>query len=112
MTRKNWLRVGTYGTLSVIVLLFLAHPYTRQTLFGPRVGGMPLAYWQDCFRDDALPSEPKPSLTAKALRFVGFNKTTREPSAAEMLPVVLSLRDDPKSPCAIQLHGPLVYVCQ
>ncbi len=95
MTRKNWLRVEVYGTLGVIVLLFLVHPYTRQTVFGPKVAGMPFAYWQDRCRAAALPGKQEPSFIAKLMRLMPPNRRVGAASEAEMLPVFLSLRDDP-----------------
>ena len=43
MTRKRLLRIGVYGSLASVVLLFLLHPYSRQMIFGPRIRGQPLA---------------------------------------------------------------------
>jgi hypothetical protein len=96
MTRKNWLRVGTYGTLGAVVLIFVVHPYTRQTVIGPRIRGMPFAYWQDRYREAA--AEQQTPFTTKVLALIGVQRSaacTECPATPEMLPVVLTLVDDP-----------------
>jgi hypothetical protein len=98
MTRKRGLRIIVYGTLGIIVLLFLLHPYMRQTVFGPRIRGMPLSYWQDQYRAAVSPKEHHGTVVPKILRYIGIKDTGVVPNTfdhADMVPVVLSLVDDP-----------------
>src|SRR5260370_37574556 len=99
MNRTRWLRIGVYGTLGVGVLLFLLHPYSRQTVFGPTVRGMPLCYWQDGFRRRADPEAYGNSFTTNVFQWLGFAK--RQPMLLNLggddeVRLLLSLADDPQ----------------
>lgn len=99
MTRKGWLRIGVYGTVGVGILVFLLHPYSRQTVFGPKVRGMPFCYWQDGFRRQADPVAYRDSLATKVLEWLGVAK--RQPMLLSLggddeLRLLLSLADDPQ----------------
>jgi hypothetical protein len=96
MTRKRLLLIILAGTLAVLVIAIFSHPYGRQLVFGPRIDGMPLAWWQDCFRADAS-RQSDDSLVTKAMEWFGI----RRPSAVWGLPpdrlleLVLTLQHDP-----------------
>jgi hypothetical protein len=113
MTRKRLVRPIVYGTLGLLVLVFCAHPYSRQMVFGPRVDDMPLAYWQDNFRtwcylhEDGVDQAP---IASKVFHWLGWSPRRRCPNlpsitAREYLPInkedrmiiLLSLADDADS---------------
>lgn len=99
MTRKQALRIGLYGSAGVVVLLVLLNPYARQSLIGPKVEDVPLCYWQDSFRRFADPGADRDSLTSRAFRWLGFQREHAwglPEKKADMLPVLLSLADDPQ----------------
>jgi HEAT repeat protein len=100
MTPKNRWRMLLYAPLVAVVLFFLMHPYFRQRMFGPRIKGEPLWIWQQELRAQVAQAPP-PTLWNKALSFVGLQGQAigwmgafprKDP---EMLPVLLSLADDP-----------------
>jgi HEAT repeat protein len=101
MSRNTKKRVCVYGTLGVFALLLLLHPYAWQTVFGPRVRGLPLAYLQDEYRQAVASRGYRNSVTTKILMLVKV-KSAAPVSLKEldndddMLPVVLSLVDDPE----------------
>jgi hypothetical protein len=96
--RKRLLRSAVYGTLAAAVLLFLAHPYSRQSVFGPTVEGLPLCYWQDEFRAFVDRNAPPPSI-ARIYRWLGIDRRDQPwgvpEKASDRLIVLLSLADDP-----------------
>lgn len=92
-TRKQALRIGVYVTLGGFVLIALLHPFSRQTLFGPKIRDLPLCYWQDGFRRRAIDDGSRDSLATKVFRWLGFD--TREqfvdlPDGADGLRVLLT----------------------
>jgi HEAT repeat protein len=98
MTRKRKLRIAVYGLLAAVVSLYLLHPFTRQTIFGPRIRGQPLWYWQNRYRESATSGNDNNSLTGKALALIGIHVRHSRPMAPhgdDMCPVLLSLVDDP-----------------
>src|SRR5258708_1512409 len=100
ITRKRMIRIGVYATLGLVLLLFLLHPYGRQMVFGPRVRGLPLSYWQNRYREAVAWSASEDSLTTRTLTIVGIRPNRGMdsfPVGEDMLPVVLSLVDDPDS---------------
>lgn len=108
VTRKQRVRIGVYGVLGMVVLILLLHPYGRQMIFGPRIHGQPLAYWQDRYRRIALGSGPKGPVTLKFLALIGVKDTgTFLSEDPEMLPVVFSLLDDPSPQVRAFLAGRL-----
>ena len=99
ITRKRALRIGLYGTLSLILLGVLLHPYSRQMLFGPRLDGVPLAYWQDQFRACADPNSPsRASFTAKIIWWLGMDRHDHgrnlPSNESDLLQLLLSLEQD------------------
>ncbi len=102
MTRKNRWRLVVYTPLVAVVAFVLMHPYFRQQLFGPKIKGEPFWAWQQEFRAERVTEEPD-TLWKKMLGWVGANdKTVRwigyfPANDPEMLPVLLSLVDDPSS---------------
>src|SRR5882724_7375183 len=98
MTRKRLVRIGAGGTLGVVLLLLLLHSYGRQMVFGPRVRGLPLCYWQNRYREAGAWRASEDSLTTRMLTIVGINPNRGMdtfPVGEDMLAVVLSLVDDP-----------------
>jgi hypothetical protein len=76
----------------------LVNPFFRQTLFGPRIGGVPLCYWQDAVRYRIDPSAYGDSFTSKVTRWLGVEETGTvciNINGPDMLPVFESLADDP-----------------
>ena len=111
---RQLLRIGVYGTLALAALLFLLHPYSRQSVFGPKIRDLPFCYWQDAFRHHADPAAYQDTLASKALRWFGFHQERKGSFLsfrnADMLPVLLSLVDDPaprvRELVALYLHSP------
>jgi hypothetical protein len=96
INRKRLVRPIVYGTLGLIVLAFFAHPYSRQMVFGPRIRGMPFAYWQDRYRSATSLTKNQDSYTFKLLKLVRIEPVRPTcPSGDDMLPVLLRLADDP-----------------
>jgi len=99
MIRKRLIRPIVYGTLGLMVLAFFLHPYGRQFVFGPRLDGMPLAWWQDDFRRAVTDEDAGNSFVTKALKTIGIKPigahAYRNLGKADMLSLVLSLTDDP-----------------
>jgi hypothetical protein len=108
--RKHLIRVSIYGALGVILFVFFAHPCTRQMVFGPRINGQPFWYWQERYREAAAPADPNRSLTIRGLALIGIKVRHIPPTLSrspDMLPVVLSLVDDP-SPAVRRLIAELL----
>jgi HEAT repeat protein len=98
VTRTRALRLVFCGTVAVSALGILAHPYSRQLLFGPTIRGEPLWSWQQSLRHYALRHNHEPSPLTRAYDWLGMQPS--EPrawprAAPDMLPVLLSLLDDP-----------------
>jgi HEAT repeat protein len=96
MTKNRRLRIGLCAFLVLAVPVLLMIPYARQAVFGPRVRGKPLCYWQDEFRRWADP-EVDASITGKITEWFGYaapGDAPEFPQEADMLPVVLSLTTD------------------
>lgn len=105
-TRKRWLRIGVGGTLGLVLLLLLLHPYGRQMVSGPRVRGLPFSYWQNRYREAVAWSASENTLTSRMLTIVGITPNRGMdsfPVGEDMLPVVLSLVDDPSSAVRAQV---------
>lgn len=99
MTRKRLFRIVVCGTLGVAVLLFLLNPYTRQSVFGPKIQGEPLCYWQGRFRSAADPDLAEQSVMPKVFAFLGITSQSDETQwldDANTIVVALSLLDDPR----------------
>jgi HEAT repeat protein len=97
MSRRSRIRICVYGTLGVLVLLLLLHPYAWQTVFGPRIRRMPLAYWQDQYRHAVAPAHHG-SLATRLfimLRVKPPIQLSELNDSEDMIPVVLSLTADP-----------------
>jgi HEAT repeat protein len=99
VTRKRLIRVSVYGPLAFVILLMLAHPYSRQCLFGPKIDGVPLRYWQDNLRAHADRERVPDTLPMKIVRWLGLNHTENlggvPVDRTSLLTVLLSLMDDP-----------------
>jgi HEAT repeat protein len=99
ISRRRLFAIGLCGALGAILLILLAHPYSRQSVFGPKLDGMPLCYWQDAFRTDTQRAPVTESMAARAGRWFGFAKRDSPrgmPSEpCDKLTVFLSLVDDP-----------------
>jgi len=103
MTRKRLLRIGFYGMTGLIFAFVLLDPYTRQSVFGPKLHGEPLCYWQDEFRREAVLEAqfrrgaiPQQPAMLTVLAYLGI-KSQHQLSLnhANVLPIALSLIDDP-----------------
>lgn len=105
MTRTTFIRLAVYGTLGLVLAVGLVNPYTRQLFFGPKIRGTPLCYWQDLIRAEADPQLRDPSIRATALRWLGLGRRQiiAFPKEADMVPVYLSLLDDPNPAVRIRL---------
>jgi HEAT repeat protein len=100
MSRKTQIRTVVYSTLGVLVLLLFQHPYGWQRVFGPRIRGIPLSYRQDQYRRAVAKLDHRSGVAMRILALVGVKE--KEPirlaeldKDENMLPVVLSLVDDP-----------------
>ena len=85
---------------AVAVGLLFAHPYLRQALFGPQLQGQPLCVWQQRYRRVALGPEANPGLRGRLLHHLGLAGANAEETAPwvkdpALLPLLLSLKDDP-----------------
>src|SRR6516165_10036767 len=101
MSYKRVFRFAFYSTFGLIVMLVLLHPYSRQVIFGPRIDGLPLAYWQDQFRGSCDPTGAvPPSLTSKIIRWLGLDRGDQPwnlpTEKADRLELLLSLEGDPQ----------------
>src|SRR4051812_30530652 len=98
MTRKSAIRVGALGTLGALLAVLWLHPYTRQSVIGPKIRGVPLCVWQKSFRDRYESQPRSDSLFAKLLGWSRVQPVPEDPwalSDAERLPILVSLIDDP-----------------
>jgi HEAT repeat protein len=95
MTGRRLARITFYGGSGLIFLYVLINPYTRQGIFGPRVGGEPLCYWQQQIRHANAAGGGEP-LMARVLAWLGLKSEERgEPGVrADRLTVWLSLKED------------------
>src|SRR5437867_3950128 len=95
MTRKRRLLIVLGSVLAVLVIAFFSHPYGRQLVLGPKIRGVPFWAWQQQFRKHATRGDD--DFTTQALGWIGIKLP--EPAwigtDPDMLPVVLSLADDP-----------------
>jgi HEAT repeat protein len=98
MSRKRLFGIIVCGTLGVAVLFFLLNPYTRQSVFGPKIQGEPLCCWQDRFA--AAPGPSKQSAMSKVFTFLGITSQSGETlwllNHQDTIVVALSLLDDPR----------------
>jgi HEAT repeat protein len=98
MTFKRLIRGFVYSTLVVAIAAFFAYPYTRQLVFGPKIRDVPLSSWQDSFRYHATKRFSEDDAFTKALTWMGVKSPEPDPCPVndpDMLPVLLSLVDDP-----------------
>jgi hypothetical protein len=87
------------GILALLFAVLMLHPYPRQSLFGPKIEGVPWCVWEDEIRLGAHWQEHEKHWMTKARRWVGF----RGPQAPfvskfrgpEMLSLLLQLSEDP-----------------
>ncbi len=89
---RRWL----LAFLGVLVLLFglaMLHPYPRQSLFGPKIDGVPWCIWEDEIRRHAVPDRPTPWLE-KSLEKNGLLSGPRQVDRVHLLPVILHLAND------------------
>src|SRR5437899_1810670 len=100
MIRRHTFRIGLYGTTAAAVLLLLLNPFARQSVFGPKVDGLPLCYWQDSFRRYVDPDANRDSATTQLVRWLGCGHDHQAAGLpgkfADALPILLSLVDDPQ----------------
>src|SRR6516225_6357729 len=102
ITRRHLLRIFFYGSFGLVILIGLAHPFSRQLVFGPKIGDLPLCFWQDNFRIYADPYGyvDHDSPASKLFRCLGIRpkigRCDLPNNKAEMLAVLLSLVDDPR----------------
>lgn len=95
--RKKILLRGSALVLAALVVAALIIPYSRQWLFGPKYGGVPLCAWQDRLRQQVVP-DAKDDFVAKVFRWfqpknasLPADKLTRQ----EKIDIWLTLLDDP-----------------
>jgi HEAT repeat protein len=99
MTRRRVVLMLVGITLAGLVIAFFSHPYGRQLVLGPKIRGAPLWAWQQEFRSWVDSEED--GLLTKSLAWLGIKKSERHRSwqsgDPDMLPLLLSLADDPSS---------------
>jgi hypothetical protein len=99
--KKQFVRVAVYVTVLGVPALMLSNPYYRQSIFGPKIRGVPVYAWQHDTRVWFGAGRNNRSLTDRALAMVGIHPSPTYidnfmfPSLdPEMLPVLISLADD------------------
>jgi HEAT repeat protein len=99
MTRKRLVRIGFYSSTAVVLFLFLLNPYTRQSVFGPKIRGEPLCYWQHEFRRRFARSDYQTPPFIKVIALLGIKSPSTDPQlpggGSDLLTLALSLIDDP-----------------
>ena len=110
--KKRIARIVVYFSLTCLTALVLSHPYIWQSIFGPTIKGEPLWAWQQEFREDAG-ADP----TTHSARTVRLLKFDNEPfrwsgvfNDPEMLPVLISLADDPDERVRAHVANHLAYL--
>ena len=93
-------RFAVYVPLATIVVVLLAHPYTRQWLLGQTIEGEPLWYWQQTYRQQHAQEDRERSLVTRLARLVGLSDTWGTGRAVPlknpaMGPVLVGLLSDP-----------------
>ena len=61
---RRWL-LAVVGLAALFFGLAMLHPYPRQTMFGPKLGGVPLCVCEDCIRQYAHNRKGEQSVIAK-----------------------------------------------
>src|SRR5438552_25941 len=101
--KKRIARIVVYFGLTCLTALVLSHPYIWQSIFGPKINGVPFWAWQQETRKQFSAASRKPTILERALATCGigvnfqwidgFNFSAHRHNP-EMLPVLLSLSDD------------------
>jgi hypothetical protein len=95
---RRWLRRGClYSPLVVVIGLLLLHPFSRQWVFGPKIDGMPLCYWQEQLRIHADRQAYNESLATRVAIWLGVAQPAYAvafPTDPDCARVALSLVDD------------------
>ena len=101
--KKRIARIVVYFGLTCLTALVLSHPYIWQSLFGPKIDGVPFWAWQQETRNQFSAASRKPTTLQRAFATIGigvhhqwidgFNFAAHSHNP-EMLPVLLSLVDD------------------
>jgi hypothetical protein len=96
--RCSWSRHRLLGLVCVAAVfgLTMLHPYPRQSLFGPKLRGVPWCVWEDAARRQF--GEQPESRLQQLQRWLGVPQTTMtldDLDDPEMLPLVLVLLEDP-----------------
>jgi HEAT repeat protein len=102
MTRKRRLRIAVYSALGTLLLLPVLvtalDTYTRQLFFGPTIRDVPFCAWQRSFQHYATGGKNSDDAVTKAFAWLGIRSSIPTPwrqHDPELLPVVLSLANDP-----------------
>jgi hypothetical protein len=100
--KKHVWRIAIYTCLICAPALLLTDPYMRQSLFGPKIHGVPTCAWEHDMRRRFSSNRNKPTFSEKMYATVGIYKSDyyidgfsalprRDP---EMLPILLRLSND------------------
>ncbi|MSQ93149.1 MAG: HEAT repeat domain-containing protein [Gemmataceae bacterium] len=89
---RRWL-LAFLGVAALLFGLAMLHPYPRQSLFGPKIDGVPWCVWEDKIRRSVVPDWEK-GWTLRFLDQIGLLKDSRLPDIPELLPVYLHLAND------------------
>jgi HEAT repeats len=99
--KKHLPRTMIYLCLGCLTVLVLSHPYTRQSLFGPKIRGIPFCAWQQDTRNGFSSNRWTPTFREKVFESVGIHASRfyiddfRFPCGdPDMLHVLISLADD------------------
>ncbi len=107
--KKLWLSLLLALPLIAMATFVLSHPHVQQTLFGPRIKGQPLFVWQEQFRAEVIAVPPPRTLLDKVVAYFAAKRAEGRDHGAflrddpEMIPVLLSLADDPEKSVRIRV---------
>jgi hypothetical protein len=98
---RRIVRVMVYVGLVCLPFVALSDPFLRQSVFGPKIHGVPVYAWEHDARRDFSRSSARPSLYERVAGSLGFRVSPtyiddfrfphRDP---ELLPILLTLADD------------------
>jgi hypothetical protein len=100
--QKHRWRIVIYVGLICLPALLLADPFMRQSLFGPKIDGVPIHAWRHDMRRTFSADRHKPTFAERAYATIGIEHSSnyctgfwspprRDP---EMLPILIGLSGD------------------
>jgi hypothetical protein len=89
---RRWL-LALFGIAAVLFGVAMLHPYPRQSLFGPKIDGVPWCVWESEIRRAATPGRSHPWLL-RLVEKMGLLKRPNVRDNRTLLPVYLHLAND------------------